>query len=274
MNKQKNLPELPPGITVVDTHCHLDMADYEVDRQAVIEEAVAAGVTRLITIGIDLQSSRRARLLADCHPAVYATVGIHPHHVAGLPDTTYDELKALAAHPKVVAIGEIGLDFVKCYAPPDQQRTHFQRQLKLARELGLPVIIHDRGAHEEIMAALTAAAPFPAGGVMHCFSGDLHLAEQVLTLGFHISVPGVVTFNKAAELQEVARQVPLASLLLETDCPYLAPDPWRGRRNKPAYVLHTAQRIAELRGISLQEVALRTTENAERLFRLDSGRPS
>ena len=270
MKKKKRppLPELPAGTSVVDTHCHLEMAPFRPDREAVIETAVRAGVTRMITIGIDPATSGQALELAERHANIFAAVGVHPHNVAGITDRDYQTLRSLARHPKVVAYGEIGLDFVKCYAPKEQQQEHFHRQIELGKELNLPLIIHDRGAHNETMAGLTAAAPFPAGGVMHCFSGDLGLAEQVLELGFYISIPGVVTFAKARELQEVATRVPLSMLLLETDAPFLTPEPWRGKRNSPAHVLYTAEKIAGLRNIPLAEVARRTTENADKLFRL------
>lgn len=268
-NKKDPLPTLSPGITVVDSHCHLDMAAYDADREEVINSALAAGVGRLITIGIDLESSRMAVELAERHPAVFATVGVHPHNVAELTNSGHEEFRTLAVHNKVVAYGEIGLDFVKLYNPPNLQLIHFRRQVKLARELHLPLIIHDREAHQEIMEVLEKEAPFPAGGVMHCFSGDPELADRVLALGFHISIPGVVTFNKAATLQEVTRTVPISSLILETDAPFLAPVPWRGRRNLPSYVLYTARKIAELKDIPLDDLARQTTENAVKLFNLE-----
>ncbi len=270
MKKKKRppLPELPVGATLVDTHCHLEMTPFDPDREAVIKTAVRAGVSRMITIGIDPATSGQALELAERHANIFAAVGVHPHNVAGISDRDYQALRSLARHPRVVAYGEIGLDFVKCYAPREQQLEHFQRQIELGRELDLPLIIHDREAHAETMAALSAAAPLPAGGVMHCFSGDPELAEQVLELGFYISIPGVVTFARAGELREVARRIPLSRLLLETDAPFLTPEPWRGKRNSPAHVLYTAEKIAGLRNIPLAEVARQTTENAEKLFRL------
>ncbi len=269
--KNKNrapLPRLKPGLHAVDTHCHLEMDAYDEDRDTVIRNAVGDGVSRIITIGIDVETSRRAQEIAGQHEGVFATVGVHPHNVSAVTEDDYATLCTLAGHPKVVAYGEIGLDFVKWYAPEAEQRYHFQRQVELGKSLGLPLIIHDREAHAATMETLKGAAPFPAGGVMHCFSGNMALAEEVLSLGFHISIPGVVTFGKAHDLQEVAAKVPLSSLLLETDGPYLAPEPWRGRRNIPSHVLYTAAKIASLRAISLEEVAARTSENAARLFRL------
>ncbi|OGQ98328.1 MAG: hydrolase TatD [Deltaproteobacteria bacterium RIFOXYD12_FULL_55_16] len=254
---------------LIDTHCHLDMSAYEADFEAVLERALAAGVTRIISVGIDLASSRRAIALAEKYEGVYATVGVHPHNVAKLSAADYAELQALCRQAKVVAYGEIGLDYVKNYAPVALQKEHFSRQVNLAKELQLPLVVHDREAHAEIMEILEAAAPFPAGGVMHCFSGDAAFARRVLALGFHISIPGVVTFARAEMLQEAVREIPLTSLVLETDGPFLAPVPKRGKRNEPSLLVHTARKVAELKGISFAEVARQTTMNAVRLFGLE-----
>jgi TatD DNase family protein len=271
--REMQLPVLPSGTVLVDTHCHLDMADYGHDLEGVLLKATRVGVATVITIGIDLESSRRAVALAEAHDGVFAAVGIHPHNVQGVGPPDYEEIRGLAAHPKVVAYGEIGMDLVKEYAPAELQLVHFRQQLVLAKELGLPVIIHDREAHEPIMSVLREEAPFPAGGVMHCFSGDGDLAREVTGFGFYISVPGVLTFGKAAMLQEVVKETDLAWLLLETDGPFLTPAPMRGKRNEPAYLAYTAQKMAELKGIELSEVARRTTINARKLFGLN-GRSS
>lgn len=276
MSKKKKpmpLPCLDSGHTVVDTHCHLDMEAYRDDLDKVISRAAQAGVTKILTVGIDLTSSSAAVTLAARHAGVFASVGVHPHHVGELTEEQYGQLKVLARQPKVVAYGEIGMDRVKDYAPVDLQQQHFDRQVRLAKELGLPLIVHDREAHDEILAILRRHLPFPAGGVMHCFSGDSRYAESVMELGFYISIPGVVTFNKADTLLDVARTVPLSRLLLETDGPFLAPVPRRGKRNEPVFVLYTAQKVAELKGVSLAEVAAHTTENADRLFRLGKNGP-
>ena len=263
--KQNTVPELPSGTTLFDAHCHLDMArGGEVD--VLVAEAVQAGVTEMLTIGIDPASSRRALEIANRHDGVYASIGIHPHNVSGITESDYDVLRRLAAEAKVVAYGEIGLDFVKRYCPLAEQIKQYERQIRLAKELRLPLIIHDREAHAEIMKELRLAAPFPAGGVMHCFSGDVRLAREVVDLGFHISIPGIVTYPDAAMLQDVARQVSLSALLIETDSPYLAPVPCRGRENRPSHVIFTALKIAELRGISLADVARATTANSRKLF--------
>ena len=266
--KIRQLPHLSPDLFVVDSHCHLDMADYDDCRQ-VVERAALAGVKYILSVGIDLESSKAALALADEFPGVYCSVGIHPHHVVGVEEAQYQELTTLARHPKVKAYGEIGLDYARDYSPPEVQRRHFERQVALAKELRLPLIIHDREAHADVLAILRDAAPLPAGGVMHCYSGDLELAAAAIELGFLLSIPGVVTFNKATTLHEVVRQVSLSSMLVETDGPYLAPDPWRGKRNEPSYLLYTVAKIAELRGVSVDEVARQTSANALRLFGLE-----
>jgi len=264
--KRAPLPVLPSGVNVIDTHCHLDMISPGENISEVISRAVDRGVSRIITVGIDIKSSKKAIKLADQFDAVYATVGTHPHNVQGLNDHSYDELEKLCDNRKVVAYGEIGLDFVKQYAPHNVQLEHYARQVALAKKIGLPLVIHDREAHDNILHILKKEAPFPAGGVMHCFSGDWQLATQILELGFLISIPGVVTFNKASMLQEVAQKTPLDKLILETDAPFLAPDPYRGRPNAPEYMLYTAQKVADLRGVTVEDVARATTNNALKLF--------
>ncbi len=266
--KDAPLPVLAPDAALIDTHCHLDFPDYQADLPAVLRRAYDAGVRRIITVGIDLPTSRAAIDLARHHQALFAAVGVHPHHVKELTEADYALLRDLAGQPEVVAYGEIGLDYVKDYSPPAVQRDHFRWQVALARELDLPLIIHDREAHADTLAILREAVPLAAGGVMHCFSGDAAFAEEVLALGFYISIPGVVTFPRAAAMQEAVRQVPLDRLLLETDGPFLAPVPRRGKRNEPQLLLYTAQKVAELKGISPDEMARATTANAERLFRL------
>jgi TatD DNase family protein len=266
--KKAPLPVLPEGVSVIDTHCHLDMINSGDDIGKTVSRAVARGVSRIITIGIDLESSKKAVEIAGQHEAVYASVGIHPHNVQGLQDNSYDELEKLCENNKVVAYGEIGLDFVKQYAPQQVQLVHYARQVELAKKMGLPLVIHDREAHKEIVHILKKEATFSAAGVMHCFSGDWQLAKQLLDLGFLISIPGVVTFNKASALQEVAQKVPLDKLILETDAPFLAPVPYRGRTNRPEYVLYTAQKIADIRGVTVEEVARSTTDNAQKLFNI------
>jgi TatD DNase family protein len=268
--KQKdiNYPVLSQGCQLVDTHCHLDMEPYSPDLAEVIERSRLKGVEKIVTIGIDLESSQKAISLAEQHPGIYATVGIHPHNVTDLEDSIYEDLAMLADHPKVVGFGEIGMDLYYDHAPEDRQRQHFDRQVELAKKLALPLVVHDRDAHSQVLAILREQHPFPAGGVMHCFSGDNRFAREILELGLLISITGVVTFRKSTILQEVVREVPLDRLILETDGPYLTPEPRRGRRNESSLLLFTAARVAELKGLSLDEVAGATTLNAEKLFGL------
>ncbi len=264
-------PSLPADSSLIDSHCHLDMDAYQEDLDTVLTAAAEAGVKRIITIGIDLASSRKAVELAASRPGIYATVGIHPHSADEVTETTCEQLRILSAMDRVVGYGEIGLDYAKQYALVETQLNAFSRQLELARDVLLPVVIHDREAHEDTLALLREKGPFPAGGVMHCFSGDIALAEQVLALDFHISIPGIVTFKNAADLQQVVREIPLDRMLLETDGPFLAPEPWRGKRNQPGYLLYTADKVAALKNISVQTVADQTRRNTEQLFNLVSG---
>ncbi|MBI5558854.1 MAG: TatD family hydrolase [Deltaproteobacteria bacterium] len=242
------------------------LADGGRDAGQVIDRAFAAGVRSIITIGIDIQTSRRALEFAKKNSGVFAAVGVHPHHAGEVNGKTLAELKEMARDERVVAYGEIGIDTVKDHAPLVVQEKAFISQLLLARELGLPVVVHNREAHAEIHGLLKQHGPLPAGGVIHCFSGDGEMALKFVELGFYISIPGVVTFNKAEMLQEAVRAVPLSALLIETDAPFLAPVPFRGKTNEPAYSLYTAQKIAELKGLSLDEVARATTANAAKLF--------
>lgn len=257
---------------LIDTHCHLDMGAYSDDLEIMLRNCFDHGVRRVITIGIDTESSHRAVNLAARFSMVLATVGIHPHDVGNTDDADLAEISAIIDrhYDKIVGYGEIGLDYVKKYSPAAVQKSSFSRQLDLAKEHKLPVIIHDREAHADILAILKAHGPFDKGGVLHCFSGDLQYARQVLDLGFHISIPGIVTFKNATELKDVAANIPLDRLLLETDGPFLAPDPYRGKRNEPLYLLYTAAEIARLRGITLEQTAQATTRNAIQLFNLDA----
>ncbi len=268
MKKRAAPPVLATDSRLIDSHCHLDMNAYHADLDEIISSAEKCGVNRIITIGIDLTSSRRAVELADQYPGVFATIGIHPHSAEEASDVVYQELKKLTSKPKVVGYGEIGLDYARMYAPKKNQLQVFAQQLELARDLHLPVVIHDRDAHKDTLMLLRQQGPFPAGGVMHCFSGDVAFAEEILALGFYISIPGIVTFKNAVDLQQVVLEVPLTRMLLETDGPFLAPAPWRGKTNRPEYLLYTAGKMAELRNISVDEVARQTTNNTEKLFSL------
>ncbi len=262
------IPFLPDGATLVDSHCHLDMEDYRGDLQQVVERAARHGVSGIVTIGIDLASSRQAVAIARQFKTVRATVGIHPHHADDIDQTTLDELALLVERNRdqIVGFGEIGLDYVKRHAAPERQRSALIMQLGLAKELGLPIIIHDRDAHEDCLKLLQSEGPFDQGGVMHCFSGDLEFARTILDMNLYISIPGIVTFKNAHDLQAVAAQIPLDHLLVETDGPFLAPVPFRGKRNEPLYTIYTAAAIAALRGVALSEIARHTSDNACRLF--------
>jgi len=262
-------------VILIDSHAHLD-DKFVSDRQHVLERALAADVRSIITVGTDLASSNRAVALASIHtqgsfsqqqPTVWATVGVHPHDASQLSSEVLAELERLARNDCVVAVGEIGLDFYRNLSPPAVQERAFVEQLELARRLGKPVVIHDRDAHSQVLGLLRQVGK-DWQGVMHCFSGDEEMAKQVISMGFFVSLAGPVTFDNAHRLQAVARFVPLERLLIETDCPYLAPQPHRGQRNEPAYVRLVAAKLAELKAVSLERVAEVTTDNAKRLFRL------
>lgn len=253
---------------LIDSHTHLEMEEFDKDRDAVVERAKQAGVGLMITVGTSIAYCKKAIDLAGRYPDVYVAVGIHPHDVKDIDEATYDELRKMSASAKVVAFGEIGLDFFRNLSPRQVQIERFGEQLELASEIGLPVIIHDRNAHQETLDML-GSRQGRLSGVIHCFSGDRTMAGKCLDMGFRISIPGTVTFDKAEELRHVVQYVPLECLLVETDAPYLAPQPHRGKRNEPAYVAKTAAKIAELKGCSYEEVACRTTENAKALFSLN-----
>ena len=251
---------------LTDTHAHLDRHEFAGDLEAVLGAARDAGVSRIVTIGIDNATSRAAVALAEKYPFVWATVGVHPHDAAGGVD--WEELGRLARHPRVVAIGECGLDYYRDLSPREAQDVAFRRQIALSEEVGKPLVIHCRDAHADVTRILREGASRPRRGVMHCFSGDVAQATAYREMGFVISLAGPVTYPNAPKLKEVARTIPLSEIVVETDCPWLAPQARRGKRNEPAYVRHTAAEIATLRGVSLEEVARATSENAASLFGL------
>ena len=257
---------------LIDTHTHLDDARYDSDREAMIARARDAGVEAFVTIGCDLATSRAAIGLADRYPFVYASIGVHPHEVKHIGDMWYDEFRRLAMHKKVVAYGEIGLDYHYNHSSPKDQRNRFREQVALARELKLPVIIHTREAQEDTIAILKEEKASDVGGVFHCFSGDAWLAKDALDLGFYLSFSGVLTFQNAAVLRDIAKTVPLDRLLIETDCPYLTPVPHRGQRNEPAYVSLVAGQLAQIFSsdptLSTDTIGRITTDNAKRLFKI------
>jgi TatD DNase family protein len=253
------------SVRLIDTHAHLCAAQFDEDRDAALGRARAAGVARIIEIGYSLETSRSAVAFAERHPDVCAVIGVQPNVPQDAVGEWLDELRALAAHPRVVAVGEIGLDYHWNVAPAAEQERIFREQLALARELGLPVVIHSREAQADTLRILRDTARGQPG-VMHSFSGGWEYAEACLEVGFHLSLSGPLTFAKAAELHEVARRAPLDRLLIETDSPYLSPHPLRGRRNEPANVRLVAERLAALRGAPLEEVAGAVWENALALF--------
>ena len=250
---------------LADSHAHLEMNDFDRDRNEVIRRAGDAGVDLIITVGTTLDDCRKAISIANTFRNVYAAIGIHPHEAKDIDETTYDNIKMMAKMDKVVAFGEIGLDFFRNLSPRDVQIRRFEEQLELAGEIGLPIIIHDRDAHQETVKMLEGWKG-KHGGVIHCFSGDYSMAEKCLDMGFSISITGAVTFGKSEKLHEVVRHVPVTRLLLETDAPYLTPHPYRGKRNEPAYVVHTAKKVSELKGMSLEELTSITYQNTKSVF--------
>lgn len=250
-----------------DSHTHLNSREFAGEVDATLARARAAGVRRMMVVGYDLPSSRKAVEVAREHEGLFASVGIHPHDAKDFDDRAAAELAVMASDPCVVAFGEIGLDFYRNLSPKDAQVRAFQRQIRMARELDLPVIIHSRDAYEEVLDVLRDEKLGPRGGVMHCFSSGIATARRCLEIGLLIGIAGPVTYKKNEELRTVAREVPAESLLVETDCPYLTPEPLRGKRNEPAYVARVAEQVARERGISPDELAALTTRNAERLFR-------
>lgn len=251
---------------LVDTHAHLDSNRFSDDLPQVIEAAKAAGVHQILTIGCDLASSRASVDLAANYPEVYAAVGIHPHDAREATPDMIEELKLLAQQDKVVAIGEMGLDYYRDHCPHDIQQTAFRRQIALAKEVGLPIIVHDRDAHQDVLRILREEGADQVGGVLHCFSGDLAMARACIEMGFYISFPGTLTYPKNQALRDVAEALSTDHMLLETDCPYLAPQVKRGKRNEPAYVRYTAEELARIKGLSVDDIARITSLNAFRLF--------
>jgi TatD DNase family protein len=256
-------------LEMFDTHAHLHFPGFDDDREVVLARARAAGVRRMLTIGTDAATSRDALALAAREPDVWATVGVHPHDAGDSDEAAMLDVERLATEPRVVGIGEIGLDFFRNLSPPDVQERVFRRFLALARRLRKPVVVHCRDAHAETLAILAEERVGDVGGIMHCFSGDVAIARRCLDLGLLISLAGPVTYPNARALPDVARFVPGDALVIETDCPFLPPQGYRGKRNEPAYLSITAARIAELRGEPVNALALSTSDNARRLLRVD-----
>lgn len=256
-------------MSLIDSHCHLDSAEFKDDREAVIERAFAAGVEQMMAIGTgegppDLEAGVR---MADKYPAFYATVGVHPHDAAKAASDDFKRLSDLLAHPKVLAVGEIGLDYHYDFSPREVQKSVFVKQIEIAAQSRKPIVIHTREAWDDTLALIEQHwTPHGIGGIMHCFSGGPEEARRALDLGFYLSFGGIVTFPKALAVQEAAKMTPRDRILIETDAPYLAPVPKRGKRNEPALMVHTARKLAELRGESYEDICSATTENFRRLL--------
>lgn len=252
-----------------DTHAHLSDKQFDRDLEDVITRAKETfGVSRILNIGYNRETIATCLQLAETYDFIYAAVGWHPHDAEAMEDGDIEWLERLATHRKVVALGEMGLDYYRDYAPRDVQADVFRRQIALAKSVRLPVVIHNREATDDVIRILREEKAEDVGGVMHCFSGDWETAKQCLDLGFYIGIGGPVTFKKSEQLREVVRRLPLDRLVVETDCPYLAPEPRRGRRNETGYVRYVAEKIADIRGLSVEQLAAVTTENACRLFKL------
>ena len=264
---QETAPSQP--LILADSHCHIDMPQFDADRDAVLQRARDAGVVDMLLIGgVDEDRGHERALRVAAQLGFNASAGVHPHEARLASEAVYDELRTLAAEKRIVAIGEIGLDFHYDHSPRDVQREAFRKQVRLAREAALPVIIHTREADEETAAILEEEGAAESGGVIHCFTGGHELARRALALGFSISFSGILAFPRAEIIQEVARTVPLDRLLVETDSPFLAPPPHRGKRNEPAFVVEVARRVAALRGASIEEVGAASVANFRRVFGL------
>mgnify|MGYP001577885395 FL=1 len=266
MSNQSKLP-----YKLIDTHAHLDDPKFDNDRDEAIKRAQDAGLEYIITVGTweKAKGLKHITGLADKHPMVYAALGAHPHESKDAGEETFNEIKELASHPKVVAIGETGLDYHYEHSPKDIQKRVFIRHIELARELNLPLIIHTREAERDTLDILEQEGVKDIGGVLHCFSGSYEMAKKCLDMGLYLSFTGVVTFPKAVNVHEIVKKIPIERMLIETDCPYLAPLPYRGKRNEPSFVVEAAKKIAEIKRLSFNDVARITTLNAKELFGIE-----
>jgi TatD DNase family protein len=233
----------------------------------VIERAFGAGLNAMVSVGYDLSASREATKIANDHEGVYAVVGIHPHNAKTMSSSTVNSLRELAQDPKVVAIGEIGLDYYRDLSPRPRQKETFEQQIRLANELELPIVVHDREAHQDVLEVLCGLGK-DVRGILHCFSGDLEMAEKVIAMGYLISIAGPVTYPNARKLHQLVQGLPDESIILETDCPFLPPQSRRGERNEPLFILETAHKVAELKGMQLDDLIELTSRNARRVFRI------
>jgi len=258
---------------LIDSHAHLEMPEFKRDLEQVIQRAKESGVEYIFTVGTERKDWIRVLEIAHSHPSVYAILGVHPHNAKEIDEETYSTLRKLCRDEKVRAYGEIGLDFYRNLSPRAVQLRRFREQIGLAKDLGLPIVIHDREAHREILEILKSEKAEECKGIIHCFSGDYEMAKDCIEMGFYISVPGTITYKNADGFQEIVKRLPLESLLIETDAPFLAPVPFRGKRNEPSFVRYTAQKVAEIKKVSFEKFAEITTENALCVYRLkDSGK--
>jgi TatD DNase family protein len=254
-------------MVLFDTHCHLDQSEFDEDRDAAIERAAVAGVRQILTVGITADSSRAAVELAARHPEVYAAVGIQPNYCGQAQPEDWDRVLQLLKQPRVIALGETGLDRYWDYTPFAVQQDYFDRHLRLSQQSGLPFIVHSRDCDEDILVMLREARQRgPLAGVMHSFTGEAATAGECVTLGLYISFAGMVTYKKSQALRDVAKAIPADRILIETDSPYLSPHPLRGKRNEPAHLVHTAACLAAARGVPLEDFCRQTTQNAQRLI--------
>ena len=261
---------ISPRTMFVDSHCHLDFPELVAELPSLLEAMTAARVTHALCISVNLPDWRAVHALAMAHQNLYATVGVHPDY-ADTPEPSVEDLAERAARPKIVAIGETGLDYYRATGDLEWQRERFRTHIRAARSVGKPLVVHTRAAAADTLAIMREEGAGDAGGVMHCFTETWDVARAALDLGFHISMSGIVTFRNARELKEVARRVPLDRLLIETDSPYLAPVPFRGKRNQPAYVAHVAAEVARLRDVPVEAIAAATSANFFRLFQVEPG---
>jgi TatD DNase family protein len=252
---------------LIDTHTHLGFDSYDEDRELVIQRAIESGISAIITIGTNLATSEQAVQIAEKYATVFAAVGIHPTDCAQVTEDNFSSIQELAAHEKVIAIGEIGLDYYHMRADKKSQKETFKRQIEIARELHLPLIIHNRDSHEDMLECLAQCGVSEVGGVMHSFSGDAEFLNKILECDLHVSFTGNITYKKNT-LDRLIASIPLERLLLETDSPFLTPMPLRGKRNEPAFMVYTAQKIADLKHLSLPDIQTSTSENAIKLFNL------
>jgi TatD DNase family protein len=244
------------------------MPDFKKDLEEVIQRAEASGVRYIFTVGTEKKDWKRTLEIVNSHPSIYAILGVHPHNAKEIDHETYPTLRQLCRQEKVKAYGEIGLDFFRNLSPRDVQLKRFREQIGLAKELRLPIVVHDREAHHETLEVLKSEKAEECGGIIHCFSGDYEMAKACMNLGFFISVPGSITYKNSEDYRETIKRIPLESLLIETDAPFLTPVPFRGKRNEPSYVRYTAQKVAEIKKVPFEKVAEVTTENALRVYRL------